>query len=816
MAVGDRDRASGGAARAALSRCAAAAALLAAAPLRAGGAPVFDFLKPGDVTVKVRADGAQGFACATNLCSLTGTGALWMGPWREKEAKDGFGFAEIHWADAARRDGSAFDRLAFNATNLSADKRPLVFYLYDGRLRKRPGARFSCTLPPRATRAVVVPLDWTKLDADATNLQALAFVHCSPRSSALCLADFALLRPGEAPPAAPAPQAFGGTVDAYLARERRLDAARVAAEDEAERARLAAFRRQLDAARPRQAANLAAFRRRLAAGGADISQVVVAQASSMQQIRPRDTDFARLAPATGLAFRLARGEYESAQLAVAAPGDAPLTGVHVTAEGAAPLQVEVQTVGFVLAHAPLRHGLAVCEPCATNACGYVRRVHPTPLGWYADPILPFLRTVSVAPGDVQSFLVRVKAPEACAAGVYEGRLRVQADGGVERVVPLAVRVNAFAVGRTSALPLLVSFTPYVQPLSLSWTEEQAQRLRRDPGAPVNLWRRRRTEWSDFLGEYFLLPSTIYPARGDAIPDFDLLRRAAARGRVGPFVVAPWEMCHDEAAWRRLFLEPLKKRLAAARAAGLGAYAMTYGCDEVEAEHFPAVRRALALLKAEAPDVPVITTAVDPDLGVGSPLADVDVFCPLTTNWDAEKVAAARAAGRKVWWYVACGELPPRANFFVESPLSEGRLLMGAQALREKPDGFLYYAIAKWNKERPLVDGPFTSWSPHGIRHRNAKALDGDGVLAYCGPDGMPIATLRLENFRDGVEDYNYAKILSDIYARHADKGDAWAKEARRLLDVPLSVMESMVNFTDDPQAIYAWRDRMADLIEHAR
>lgn len=780
-----------------------------------GMLPLCDFIRPGDVEVKVRVDGTQGFACATNLCSLTGTGALWMGPWQDREPKEGFGFAEIHWTDPTRRDWSAFDRLAFTATNLSADEHPLVFYFYDGAFKKRQKARFAFTLKPRSSRRIEVALDWTKIEADAKDLRALAFVHCSPRVSALCLADFALLKPGEAAATEPAPTAFGPVVNAYLEHERRLDAARVAAEDEVERVRLADFHKQLAAERPQQVANLAAFRARLAAGGEDVSKIVVAQATSMQQIRPRGTDFARLGPSTGISLRLARGEYESAQLAVAAPGGEALRGVHVVAEGevAQVLQVETPTIGFVLAEAPLRHGQAFCEPCTTNACGYIRRFRETPLGWYADPVLPFLKTVAVEPGDVQSFLVRVKAPESCAPGTYAGRLCVRADGGVERIVPLTVRVNSFTVGKMSELPLLVSFTPYVQPLSLSWTERQADELRKDPVAPVNLWRRHRTEWSDFLGEYFLLPSTIYPSRGDDIPDFDLITRSASRGRKGTFIVAPWEMCTDEAAWRKRYLEPLKKRYAAACAAGLGRYAMTYGCDEIEAEHFPAVKRALEILKAEIPEVPVITTSVDPELGVGSPLAGVDAFCPLTTHWDPKKVAASRAAGHKVWWYVACNETAPRANFFVESPLSEGRILMGAQAFREKPDGFLYYAVAKWNKKRALTEGPFTTWSPHGIRHRNKKALDGDGVLTYCGPDGTPLATLRLENFRDGVEDYNYAKALERLYARHADKSDAWAHEAKFLLDVPRSVYDSIWNFTDDPKAIYAWRDRLADLIE---
>ena len=77
---------------------------------------------------------------------------------------------------------------------------------------------------------------------------------------------------------------------------------------------------------------------------------------------------------------------------------------------------------------------------------------------------------------------------------------------------------------------------------------------------------------------------------------------------------------------------------------------------------------------------------------------------------------------------------------------------------------------------------------------------------------MPLATVRLENFRDGVEDLAYARELE---RRLAGRGgdDAWAKAAREALAVPASVMDTMVNYTSDPEAVLAWRDRMADLLE---
>ena len=565
----------------------------------------------------------------------------------------------------------------------------------------------------------------------------------------------------------------------------------------------------------------------MAAGMVRADAMRVWLASVMDQVRPLETDFSRLRPADTVRVRLACGEAEGVLIAVAPEkGAGRLSGVSVTCGGLAGEGAELpassvacEVVGYVNCTNATIYRQAYCVPCATNACGYVRECRTMPLGWYADPILPFLARVDVDEGTVQSFLVRVRCPDRQKAGTYRGELRVSAAAGGKdavRKIPFEVRVNGFHVGRTSELPLLVSFTPYVQPKSLTWTDGQADELRRDPEAPVNIWRRHREEWADFLASYFIMPVSIYAkAQEDGPPDFDLLERVARKGRLGHFSVGMWKPCRsdDDSGWRRTCLEPLKRCYERVRRAGLADKAVAYGCDETSPEGFASMQRALAVLKREIPGLRFVTTAGDPLYGVGTPLSDIDWFVPLTRRYVAENAAAARVEGRKVLWYVASGERAPWANFFVDAPLSEGRILMGAQAVRMRPDGFLYYAVAKWNKRRPLTGGPFTDWDPVGIHRKGRRALNGDGVWAYCGQDGTPVATLRLENFRDGVEDYNYAKMLERRLARHADSDDAWAREARALLAVPLSVMESMTNFTDRADAVYAWRDRMADLIE---
>ena len=91
---------------------------------------------------------------------------------------------------------------------------------------------------------------------------------------------------------------------------------------------------------------------------------------------------------------------------------------------------------------------------------------------------------------------------------------------------------------------------------------------------------------------------------------------------------------------------------------------------------------------------------------------------------------------------------------------------------------------------------------------------GHEVIRYLvRPDGTPVPTIRLENFRDGLEDYAYAKLLEARLAARPEKDDDWGRRAKELLAVPRDVMDTMTNYTDDPAALYAWRDAMADLIE---
>lgn len=331
--------------------------------------------------------------------------------------------------------------------------------------------------------------------------------------------------------------------------------------------------------------------------------------------------------------------------------------------------------------------------------------------------------------------------------------------------------------------------------------------------PQNLWKSRKTEWGDFLADYFITMNQLYSAN----VSWDVLERLKSQGRLGLFNLGYWghpesTNAQDVAAWRERTIPRLTENWQEAKRRNLADNAILYGCDEVHAKDFAMVGLAARELKTAIPEVPLVTTARDwKRYGVDSPLDAVDWFVPgiQSEYYNPARAEASRAQGRRVGWY---GDPDaPYANLLIETAAIDFRLLMGAMAVRMKPDGYLYYATANWGANKCIAEGPFTKWNP-----RSYSTLNGNGSWVCCGPDGMPLATIRLENFRDGLEDLWYAKILDGkIRERAMGNGerDDWLDRAKAALGVPRDVMDTMMNFTSDPIVLYRWRDAMADLIE---
>ena len=604
--------------------------------------------------------------------------------------------------------------------------------------------------------------------------------------------------------------------------------------------------------------------------------MAVGTSSSMDKIMPKGKFFAKAIPDEGLRVRLARNERESVQILVT-PRGTDLKGVGVCVDGdlvcsrmTTPIEctqgdnrghssetsppvarmdsnnhsifaatnISICPVGYVNVTDEAPYPVGRCEPATLSPPGYARRTHRPETGWWPDPILEFLDKVDVSGTDVQSFWVRVRCPGSQKAGVYQGALVVSAEGVAPVRIPFAIRVNDFAIGRMSPLPMAITFCPE----SANGGEKTS---------PARLWRKHREEWADFLADYFITMDDLYNGGGREIP-FDLLERLKSQGRLGLFNLGYWTHPEstneaDVATWRRKTVPRLRRVYDEAEARGLLGHAYCYGCDETKPEKYPLVRLAARELKAALPGVPLVS-AYCCEYGVGATLDEIDWLVPQSWQYGRRQAEESRQAGHRVWWYICCGPQAPYANMFLECPAIEGRILMGAQTVRMRPDGFLYFQLTLWRRcERCIEFGPFTDWSP---KSTFKCTYNGDGSWVCAGPDGTPLPTIRLENFRDGLEDYAYAKLLekklkevegacipsssavSGELARNA--ASSWLRRAKAALEVPDTVLDtrdepdqplvpgdwkgcgkmySMTNFTDDPEVVLRWRDEMADLIE---
>lgn len=522
--------------------------------------------------------------------------------------------------------------------------------------------------------------------------------------------------------------------------------------------------------------------------GQPATNMLVGFATSMEKILPRDVAF-EVRAAREVEVRVARNEKESFQVAVL------------------PLSSAVRKVSVSVSDLTAPSG-AVFKRAGIqcDVMGYVETKTRPPydvshVGWWPDPILDFLGPVDIAAGDLQTFWIRVRAPKDQPPGVYRGSLTVSAEGVPPQSFRLSVRVYNFALPDHSPLPMAITF--YERPGQMGGN---------------NNWPQRRLEYADFLADYYINYDSLYRS---GPPDFEIVERLHKQGRLVAFNLgnvfnggAPTQ--GFDAALKDT-VERLREAYDQAKSLGLLHHAYIYGFDERGKDQFRLLEQCARGLRKAFPDVLLMTTSYDHSFGLDSVVRTIDAWCPLTPRFSAEQAVKARAAGRSVWWYICCGPHHPHANMFVEYPAIEGRLLMGAMTAKYRPDGFLYYSLTIWNRSRPIETGPFTAWNPVSW-----TTYHGDGSWFCSGPGGKPVPTIRLENFRDGLEDYAYAVILEELIRQREAKGDSlspsqqkWLADAKAALSVPDSLVKTMAEYSREPAQVYAWRDRVGELIDQA-
>ena len=471
---------------------------------------------------------------------------------------------------------------------------------------------------------------------------------------------------------------------------------------------------------------------------------------SLVKIHPQDEANAELPHQPGLTLTAAQGETESAQLVFRNAGDRPASANLILSD-----LTRANGPGTIPAD-QLRLFLQHYVDCTT-----VSDVVRGALGPWPDPLTPMEGACSLPPKQTTGLWLDVSVPRDVPAGDYHGRLRVTLVDGSTHELPLQVRVAAVTLPVASFLRGdMGSGHPAANRIMLAHRQQPrgvgVQPIRTDEG------------W-DF---------TAYDAEID-----ELLRLG-----MNSFQLTSERVEESD----RPLIEHLKARNLLERA-------VHYTRDE------PGERRDLAWRRRhyEAPheidpDVRVMATVHPYEFAEGV----IDIWVPVSNNFNPAMARRMQARGDEVWWYVCCGPKWPFANYFIDYPALDHRAYYW-QTYALGIQGVLFWAAHYYHRGQDPWQNPI------GL----VPNANGDGYLLYPRDEGF-VPSLRLKILRDGVEDFDLLKLLeqrvADMTARTPQ--DPRLAEARSLLRLD-DLTPGPRYYRRDPQPYLQWRAEVLAMLE---
>ncbi len=530
-------------------------------------------------------------------------------------------------------------------------------------------------------------------------------------------------------------------------------------------------------------------------------------ASPMTNILPKELIQGRIEYGSSISLQSARNEMEASQVVVYSPGkdlsDVKLTWGGLRGESGAIIGREAvwaAPMGFVKTQQP---GYPV---------SYV--------GWWPDPILTNLDKFDIVRGDLQPVWYSVRVPEGAAPGVYRGTLTISPANSVSAVIPVELEVWDFTLPREPSLNTSVNdgtFSAYKHenpsPERMAALFDAFDRYmiehRCNPG---ELYRRTPPD-EKTVARWAQIGVTSFNILNVRHPDLDGIEAST------------WDSRIERDEIRRIITDTL----ATAKKYGIEDRAYVYLPDEAKFHEIHAVEDMASWLKAEFPDLPLLSTArlfgyMTKEAAQGLPfgslsgLKSTDWVCITIDGWRNKHWGDyIRAEGKEVWWYIGAGPLT-FPNTFIDDSAMDPRLLMGFMAYAYDPDGFLIWCmIREDNNDKKLTDGPYTDWNPDSWYGYN-----GAGHLFYPGQDG-PITSIRMENWLDGTEDYEYCVLAEKLVGemRNAGRGaeaDRLEAVLKPYADPGNEVVGGLMDgtYTLDPEVVRKARLKIATAIVQAR
>lgn len=409
---------------------------------------------------------------------------------------------------------------------------------------------------------------------------------------------------------------------------------------------------------------------------------------------------------------------------------------------------------------------------------YLQVTKPTSAGWIVKPGTPAApadmtgwKPVQLVPENARAgkggFPVAVAARQNQAvwfdiyvdrslpAGIYDGTIRVQADGEV-RQIPIALEVLGFTLPDRNAVDFMIYYE------SSQVTEYQGANL---DAQYHRFAHRNRVE---FAFAYDVSSATAHLGRFNGT-DFK-----SAAGYEGPGQgvgnhIAPRSFWSPGSGWTTqstarsqsdAWMTFLGSKLPGVRT-------LLYMPDEPSTSEYAEINtNAQNIHNNPGPGaaLPIfVTHKYDSALG-----SSIDVWCSPSNNYVPSQALSERSQGDDMWYYN--GQRPNVGALIIDSPATDART-HGWAAFKHGVAVYYYWHTNHWhhNSQAPAgYDRRQNVWAAPMTYNNGSSFANGDGVLVYPGQEKIhtqedrgiagPVSSIQMANLRRGAQDALYLSM----------------------------------------------------------
>jgi len=534
------------------------------------------------------------------------------------------------------------------------------------------------------------------------------------------------------------------------------------------------------------------------------------------------------AQARNVSVELARNEYQAFQVALCAGANTTDVSIAVSAlkgPGGDELPpVKVERVGYV----PVDYPSAYYSIEVPDWCRKVPRgagLTDGWAGWWPDPLAP-TSGLRLSPNQTQPVWFTVHAPKLAPPGRYRAEVTVSAGAKKILKIPLTVQVLPFTLPDKGHLQAIFD-------------------LRFGPGGGFGSGAdsmEGRRKWLRFIAEHRLGVNEIHPPPKFSYHDGKVTMDAAEFDETARF-------CFDELGmnvaytpdffymfgWayppKKLFgLDPFSPGWTAAfqqayrlftdhlRQKGWHDKFVYYVSDEPHFDHdfvVEQMKKLCALIHDVDATIPIYSStwrhcaAWDDSLdlwGIGQ-----------YGGFPVNEMERLQRAGKQMW-FTCDGQMA------TDTPFLATERLLPYYCFKYGARGFEFWGLAWWTYDPWQVGWhQFIRQSDEGKKYYWVRYPDGDGFLAYPGkPVGVdgPASTIRLEQIRQGLQDYEALTLLAELAAKAKQAGrlvpaaEHALALARDLVTIPNAGGLRSTEILPDPDRIPAVREAVNAALVH--